>query len=374
MQNNYNITIIPYNDITENFRKFLIHAEELNDKEIEEIREFLKSFGLRFETENYNKDKHNLKIFIEKEEEFSKLQTIKDKDFFVELSVSIKNFNSIPNSLKIGSKLFEFSKRSYIMGILNVTPDSFYDGGKYFSLDSALKRSLEMINNEVDIIDIGGQSTRPASIRISEEEEARRVIPVIKEIRKQSEIPISIDTFYSKVAEEAITAGADLINDISGFVADLNMVNVCKKYDVPVVIMHIRGNPTIMQKNVHYENVILDIIRSLRRKISFAMINGIKREKIIIDPGLGFGKKFEDNILLLKKLESFKCLGLPILVGHSRKSFLGKMLGGIPVEERLEPSLAILAYIILKGANIIRVHDVKESVRIRKTIDFLKFS
>ncbi len=373
MQNEYNVAILPLNDISDNFRSFILYAEELNEDEVNKIRKILDSLNLNFESKKDENNKYILKIFIESKDELSVLLKIKDSQFFKEVSESIERFNSIPKPLKIGSKNFDFSKRTYIMGILNVTPDSFYDGGKYFTFDSALKHAKELIENEADIIDIGGQSTRPGSLRVTEEEEAKRVIPIIKEIRKYSDIPISIDTYYSKVAEEAVIAGADLINDISGLTADLNMVNVCKKYNVPIVIMHIRGNPSIMQKNVNYNNVVMDVLRSLRRRIKFAEINGIDESKIIVDPGLGFGKKFEDNILLMKNLEVFKCLGLPILIGHSRKSFLGKMLGGLPVEERLEPSLAVLAYLILKGANIIRVHDVKESVRIRKSIDFIKF-
>jgi|BEDMetMinimDraft_2_1075160.scaffolds.fasta_scaffold10323_1 dihydropteroate synthase len=355
------------------FNSYKILIEEVEEKLANEIISQIKNIGINFEISKSSNDYINIEIYLKSEEEYSKFQNLKSFAILDDASKCLINYLSTPSYIKIGSRLFDFSKKSYIMGILNVTPDSFYDGGRYFNFDSALNRSFKIIEENADIIDVGGQSTRPGSIRISEEEEIRRVIPVIKEIRKKSDIPISIDTYYSRVAEEAISAGADLINDISGLIADLRMPEICLKYNVPIVLMHIRGNPSIMQKNIHYNNVVVDILRSLRRKIIYAKEKGLSEKQLLIDPGLGFGKHFEENIEIIRHLDVFKCLGLPILVGHSRKSFVGKIIGNLPVEERLEASLAMLAYMIIKGANIIRVHDVKESVRVREVIDKLLY-
>jgi len=265
-------------------------------------------------------------------------------------------------------KKLEFGKHTFIMGILNVTPDSFYDGGKYSIWDRAVQRAEKMLEDGADIIDIGGESTRPGAESVSLEEELDRVIPVIEAIR-DFPIPISIDTYKAKVAAEALKHGASIVNDISGLRFDPEMAKVVAKYNVPVIIMHIKGTPRDMQKNPHYENVVEEIKNYFIKQIDYAISFGIKRGNIILDPGIGFGKKLEHNIEILRNINEFKKLGFPLLIGHSRKSMIGMILDGIPPEERLYGTLAISSYCIMNKVHIIRVHDVKEHVHLRKILE-----
>jgi len=259
-------------------------------------------------------------------------------------------------SLKIREKVFYFDKSHYIMGVLNITPDSFSDGGKFLDFKSALNHAKEMISEGADIIDIGGESTRPGAQSISEDEEKRRVIPVIEEIRKFSDIPISIDTYKSAVAREASKSGADFINDISGLRFDPEMVNVAMDYKVPVIVMHIKGTPRDMQKNPFYEDLMRELLEYFEERINTLNKAGI--DKIIIDPGIGFGKRLEDNLKIIKNLNEFSIFNLPVMIGVSRKSFIGNILDRT-VEERLTGTIAANAMALLNGANILRVHDVK---------------
>uniref|UniRef100_A0A7V3ZZE4 Dihydropteroate synthase n=1 Tax=candidate division WOR-3 bacterium TaxID=2052148 RepID=A0A7V3ZZE4_UNCW3 len=264
-----------------------------------------------------------------------------------------------------------FGDHTLIMGILNVTPDSFYDGGKYNLTDSALKRAEEILREGADIIDIGGESSRPGADPVTLQEELDRVIPVIEKL-KGFPIPISIDTYKSQVAEEACKNGASIINDISGLTQDERMVEVAKKYGTYIIIMHMKGTPKNMQINPTYTNVIEEIKEFLQRQANYAMKRGISRDRIIIDPGIGFGKNLEHNLEILKKIDEFKKMGFPLLVGHSRKSMVGILLGNVPPDERLYGTLGISAYLIFKGVNIIRVHDVKPHVELRKVVEALK--
>ena len=260
-------------------------------------------------------------------------------------------------------KWLKHTKRNtLIMGILNVTPDSFSDGGKFIHLGKALSQAQYMENNGADIIDIGGESTRPGAVPVSIEEEINRTIPVIEEIRKYSNIAISIDTYKSEVAEKALLAGADFINDISGLTFDSKMIEIVKKFDVPVVLMHIKGTPRNMQTNPTYIDVIKELLEFFSFQIQKALDIGIKKEQIIIDPGIGFGKQLNDNFILIQRLKEFSELGFPILIGPSRKSFIGLTLD-LPSEDRLEGTLAAVSTGILNGASIVRVHDVKEVKR-----------
>ena len=254
------------------------------------------------------------------------------------------------------------NRNTLIMGILNVTPDSFSDGGKFIQLGKALSQVQYMENNGADIIDIGGESTRPGAVAVSLEEEINRTIPVIEAIRKISNISISIDTYKSEVAEKALLAGADIINDISGLTFDSRMIKIVKKFDVPVVLMHIKGTPRNMQTNPTYIDVIKELIIFFSFQIQKALDFGIKKEQIIIDPGIGFGKQLNDNFILIQRLNEFSELGFPILIGPSRKSFIGLTLD-VPSEDRLEGTLASVSASILNGASIVRVHDVKEVKR-----------
>jgi dihydropteroate synthase len=256
-----------------------------------------------------------------------------------------------------------------VMGILNVTPDSFYDGGKYFGIDDALKRARKMIDDGADIIDVGGESTRPNSNYVSVEEEIRRVIPLIKEISKETQVPISIDTYKAEVADKAIKAGAQIINDISGLQADKEMAKIAAAHNTPIIIMHIKGRPHDFPKDPVYTDLIPEIISFFERKIEYSIKSGIAHNKIIIDPGIGFGKGVEHNIEILRQLNKFKCMDLPIMIGTSRKSFIDKVLepsDDVNSKENYSHLLGTLVTLVIavsNGANIVRVHDVKEAVQ-----------
>lgn len=249
-----------------------------------------------------------------------------------------------------------------IMGILNVTPDSFSDGGRFLARDKAKRRALEMEKNGADIIDIGGESTRPGAEKVELEVELDRTIPVIEAIRKETDIPVSIDTYKSEVAKEALDAGADIVNDISALRFDPGLGKLAGKRDVPVVLMHMQGEPKTMQENPTYEDPVEDIKAFLNSRIEEAVELGISRDKIVVDPGIGFGKKYEDNFEILRRLEEFEALNAPLLLGTSRKSFIGDTLD-LPPDERVEGTIASNVVGVLKGADILRVHDVKENYR-----------
>ena len=255
-----------------------------------------------------------------------------------------------------------------IIGILNVTPDSFADGGQFVDPAKALQQALKMVKEGADIIDIGGESSRPGSESVSEEEELKRVIPVIEAIRKQSDIPISIDTTKSVVAAQAIEAGATMINDISAGVADLEMFSLAAEKKIPICLMHMKGTPANMQEKPEYDDVVAEVKEFLHDRIQFAQMQGV--ENIIIDPGIGFGKRVEDNIALLKNLNQFQNLGVPILIGTSRKSFIGKITGA-EVDQRLPGSLASVGVAYQKGATYLRVHDVAETKQYLKVLSEL---
>ncbi len=258
---------------------------------------------------------------------------------------------------EIGGKEFDFNNKRFLMGILNITPDSFSDGGLYSNVENAVKHAEEMIREGADIIDIGGESTRPGAEKVDESEEKRRVLPVITAIRKKfPDVAISIDTYKAGVAREAIEAGANVINDISGLRFDKNMKFVAKEYDVPVVVMHIKGTPKDMQKNPFYEDVVDELLRYFEERVNSLSEFGIN--KIILDPGIGFGKRVSDNLEIIKNLRAFTVFRKPILLGLSRKSFLGAITGE-DVKNRLFGTLVSDTLGILNGANILRVHDVK---------------
>ena len=272
--------------------------------------------------------------------------------------------------LQCGNKKLDLSSRTHIMGILNVTPDSFSDGGEFYQPEQAIERGIQMAEEGADIIDIGDESTRPGAEPISTEEELQRLVPVLEGLLKKVAVPISIDTYKSSVAETALKAGAHIMNDISGLRFDPQMKDVVAKYRVPVVIMHIKGEPRNMQQNPYYDDLIGEIYGYFDESIRIAEGAGIKRENIIIDPGIGFGKRLMDNYEILRRLYEFQGLGCPILIGPSRKSFIGKVLD-LPPDQRLEGTIAAVAIGIQNGAHIVRVHDVKEISRACRIIDLL---
>ena len=261
-----------------------------------------------------------------------------------------------------GGRKLSTVKKAFVMGILNATPDSFYSESRKPGLDEGLKAARALIDEGADIIDIGGESTRPGSSYVEADEEIRRVVPLIEGIRKFSGIAISIDTRKAAVAEAAIKAGADIVNDISGLKDDPKLGFIVSQYDVPIVLMHMRGTPENMQENPHYTDVVEEIVNELEVCIGRAKSFAIPADRIIIDPGIGFGKRLEDNLLILKHIERFGSLGYMLLIGLSRKSFIGTVTGA-GVESRLAGSLAANMYSIMKGAQIVRVHDVKETVQ-----------
>ena len=262
------------------------------------------------------------------------------------------------------------SERVRIMGVLNVTSDSFSDGGKYFDAEHAVRHALEMVERGVDILDIGGESSRPGASGVSAEEEMDRVVPVIKAVKDSVGVPISIDTVKSEVAKEALRAGAEIVNDITALNGDKDMASVIAEADAGVVLMHMKGTPGTMQEDPRYCDVMAEIITRLKEAITAAIDAGIDPEKIIVDPGIGFGKTVEHNLEILRKLGELKCLGKPILVGTSRKSFIGELTGKA-ANKRMFGTAASVAVSVLMGADIVRVHDIdemKDVVRVAEAI------
>ena len=258
------------------------------------------------------------------------------------------------------------------MGILNITPDSFSDGGLHFDKSVAVGRGVRMVEEGADIVDIGGESTRPGSEPLTPEEELQRVVPVIESLSAKVTVPISIDTYKAEIARRALDAGASIVNDISGLRFDPGMAGVVSAYKVPVVVMHIKGSPRNMQQSPVYEALIPEILDYLRGSSAIALEAGVPEEKIIIDPGIGFGKTFDHNLEILHNLDRFALLGRPLLIGPSRKAFIGRILDNASPQERIYGTAAAVAISIIKGANIVRVHDVKEMAEVAKVADAVK--
>jgi len=286
---------------------------------------------------------------------------------------TLKNISKTQYSIQCRKRTLILGKRTLLMGILNVTPDSFSDSGLFFDKGNAVSHGLKMVEEGTDIIDIGGESTRPGSKPIELEEELRRVIPVIESIAQEADVPISIDTYKSTVAQRAIEAGAEIINDISGLHFDPDLAKVAAKGNIPLILMHIRGTPETMQKNVHYDSLFSEILQYLKDSIQRAETAGLDPGQIIIDPGIGFGKTLEDNLLILKNLHEFRILGKPILLGTSRKSFIGKILNA-EAKDRLEGTLSSMTIGVLNGAHIIRSHDVLQAKKALAVADAIRLA
>jgi dihydropteroate synthase len=272
--------------------------------------------------------------------------------------------------LRFHHREYDLSERTLIMGVLNITPDSFSDGGRFFEWTRAVEQGRRLAEEGADILDVGGESTRPGSRPVPEEEELRRVIPVIEALRPKISIPISIDTRKAAVAERALQSGAEMVNDVSALRFDEGMAEVVSRRKVPVVLMHLRGRPETMQADTHYDDLIGEIRGFFRERIDYAVSRGISRDRIILDPGIGFGKSMEEkhNLILLKELRGFRALGQPLMIGTSRKAFLGRILN-LPPEEREEGTLATIAVAIQNGANIVRVHEVRRTRRAVQVAD-----
>ena len=264
------------------------------------------------------------------------------------------------NIFRFKDHKIDLSNRVLVMGILNITPDSFSENGLNFHPEVAVKNGLKMIDEGADIIDIGGESTRPGADPITDQEEIRRVLPVIRELRRQSEIPISIDTYKSRVAIDSLKNGADIINDISGFQSDSAMKNVAKKFGAGCIIMHMRGTAKTMQSDLNYNDIIGEIINFFRQTTAMLLNTGIGHDYICLDPGIGFAKNVDQNLYLIRNLSIFTQLGWPLLLGASRKSFIGKTLEVDSPSDRIWGTAATLCYAICHGVNIVRVHDVQK--------------
>ena len=312
--------------------------------------------------EQYNKLYHKLQA---KQLELPK--------FAEEIKEILINYDRKYKKVRINGSDFDFNNKSYVMGILNLTPDSFSDGGAYFDIEAAVERAKIMIEQGADIIDVGAESTRPGAEYVDEDKELKRILPVVKSLVEELDVPISIDTYKARVAEECLKLGAHIINDISGLKADVRMAEVISDYDAFCILMHMRGTPKTMQKNPEYEDVVDDLIFELSDSIKLAKLAGIKDEKIILDPGIGFSKTQENNLEIIKRLGEFRSLGYPILIGASRKSFIGNILN-LKVDKRLEGSLAVAVISAYSGASILRVHDVEETARVLRITDAINNS
>lgn len=275
------------------------------------------------------------------------------------------------NAPRFNQWIREENPATLIMGILNVTPDSFSDGGMYYNATQAIEFALQMEEEGADIIDVGGESTRPGAKTVELQKECDRILPVIEGIRTKSDILISIDTYKSEVARQSIATGAGMVNDISGMTFDPNMVDVIKDSGLPVVIMHIKGTPKNMQKKPYYEDLMQELTEYFEERKKFARAKGILDQQIILDPGIGFGKRPQDNFQLLRELKKIVDMGFPVLIGPSKKSFIGLTLD-LPIDQRLEGTAAAVTTGILKGARIVRVHDVKEMKRVALITDSIR--
>jgi dihydropteroate synthase len=314
-------------------------------------------------------------LMIGTERQYRKLiRKLKSQRFFglpelsEELTACIRNYNRDRFSLTVGKRSLDLGERTHVMGVINVTPDSFSDGGTFMDSDRAVQHARRLVEEGADIIDVGGESTRPGAGQVSEAEECDRVLPIVERLAREHDMVISVDTYKAGVARKAIAAGAHMINDISGLRFDPDMASVIAETGVPVVLMHIKGTPRDMQRDPVYEDLMGEILGLLEESIGNALRAGIREDQIIIDPGIGFGKRLQDNLDILKNLGELRILGRPILLGTSRKSFIGTILD-LPVEDRLEGTAATVCMGIMNGARIVRVHDVRQMVRVARMTD-----
>lgn len=278
-----------------------------------------------------------------------------------------------PAPLTLGGRTFTFGARTYVMGVVNVTPDSFSDGGKYVSAEAAIAHGLKLAESGADVLDVGGESTRPGSRPVSVEEELARVLPVIEGLRARTQVPLSVDTTKAAVAREALKAGAALINDISGFRFDPELPRVVAEAGAACCLMHIQGTPETMQQAPAYEDLLDEVLAFLEEGVARAVAAGVARGSIVVDPGIGFGKTMGHNLFLLRRLGDLRVLGLPVLVGTSRKGFLGTLTGGKPASERLSATLgSVAAVAALGGADFVRVHDVAEARDALAVVDAIR--
>ncbi|WP_161770338.1 dihydropteroate synthase [Clostridium botulinum] len=305
------------------------------------------------------------------------LQKLKCMTFFRIEEIVGELENYINNHKKIKTVLRDEREINYenlkVMGIINCTPDSFYEGSRKNSIEEALNSAEKMLKEGAEILDIGGESTRPGSDPVDEEEEIKRVVPVIREIKNRfKDVIISIDTYRANTAKAAIESGADIVNDISAMKYDENMVKVVKEYNVPVILMHVKGKPKDMQIDPVYENLMKEIHLYFNERIDYCKAHGISDDKIILDPGIGFGKTVEHNLKIMNRIEELKSFNLPVLLAASRKATIGKVLGNLPTEERLEGTIALSCLAVDAGIQMVRVHDAKENIRAIRMLEAVR--
>ncbi len=324
-------------------------------------------------------------VVVKNEDEFKKLisdlKSAGENQLARELAEKWINIQKDTFKINFKGKFLNLGHKTVVMGILNITPDSFSDGGTYYQdINKAVKRAQQMLEEGAEIIDVGGESTRPGAKPVPAEEEKERVLPVIKALRKElgDNFFISIDTYKAEVAKSAVEEGADIVNDISGMSFDKDMAKTIAYLDCPVIVGHTRGKPENMQKNVYYDDVVVDIIDFLNSQIKKGISQGIRKDRFIVDPGIGFGKYVEHNIEIIKRLSEFKVLGFPIMIGISRKSFIEVVIKNLtkrenlPPEERVYGSLGATAFAVINGAQIVRTHDVKETVEFLTILDTIR--
>ncbi len=276
-------------------------------------------------------------------------------------------------TVRLKNKRRSWSRKTQIMGILNITPDSFYDGGFYLDPLKAAEQALKLQEEGADWIDIGGESSRPGAVQVSAAEEKKRILPVIRSCAKTLQIPLSVDTYKAEVARAAVGEGAKMINDISAMTLDSRMGKTVSALKVPVILMHMKGKPKTMQRKPVYRDVVGDILSHFRERLDYARRCGIAEDRLLVDPGFGFGKTDQQNLALLRELWQFKVLGKPIVSGLSRKSTLGRLLGGLPPEQRVEATAAAVTASVLRGADFVRVHDVQSMARVVKIADAIHY-
>lgn len=274
-------------------------------------------------------------------------------------------------TLQCGTRRLELGRRTLVMGVLNVTPDSFADGGRFFERDRAIEQGLSMVREGADIIDVGGESTRPFSEPVSAEEEMERVLPVIEALAGEVDVPISVDTTKAEVARAALAAGAGMLNDVSALRFDREMGAVAAESGAPLIVMHMKGTPGDMQKDPHYDDLIGEILAFLEAVVQGAVRAGVRRERILIDPGIGFGKTFDHNLQLIRDLDRFSVLARPLVLGCSRKAFIGHILGK-EADDRDPGTMAAVAAGVMNGAHLVRVHNVAMAVDTVRIVDAVK--
>jgi dihydropteroate synthase len=272
---------------------------------------------------------------------------------------------------RVGARSLECGPPTLVMGVLNVTPDSFSDGGRFLDHEAAVEHGLRMAEEGADILDVGGESTRPGSDPVTKDDEIARVVPVVKRLVAEVDLPISIDTRKADVAAAALEAGASLVNDVSG-ARDPGMLSVVAAWEAGLVLMHMLGEPRTMQAEPRYEDVVAEVRVYLGKRVAAAQAAGIGRDRVAIDPGLGFGKTYAHNLTLMREIDSFLDLGLPVVVGPSRKSFIGAALGDAPVDRRLEGTAGAVAWLAGRGAHVVRVHDVGPMVKVLRVVDAIR--